>query len=139
MRKYLALFAFLAAFTTASWSAEALCLHEKNTVEEAHCLSVELDKADKVLADYLDAAKQRIASENNGKPQLDPAQEAWLHYRSLQCGDVYTYWEAGSYRYRADLECEIELTHARTREIWSAYLRNFGGSPDLRPEPGKDE
>jgi uncharacterized protein YecT (DUF1311 family) len=131
----LAVFFLTGAFMTTAGAVELLCLHEKNTVEEAQCLSGELDKANKVLADYLDTAKQRVANENNGKPQLATEQDAWLHYRSLQCGGVYTYWEAGSYRYRAELECEIELTHARTHEIWSAYLRNFGSSPHLRPEP----
>jgi uncharacterized protein YecT (DUF1311 family) len=135
MRKHLAVFLSMSVFAATAGAAEPLCLHEKNTMDEARCLSGELDKSNKLLADYLDAAKQRVANENNGKPQLDAAQDAWLNYRSLQCGGVYAYWEAGSYRYRADLECEIELTHARTHEIWSAYLRNFGSTPHLRREP----
>jgi uncharacterized protein YecT (DUF1311 family) len=47
---------------------------------------------------YLDAARQRIAREDNDKPQLDAVQDAWLHYRSLQCGGVYADCEAGSVR-----------------------------------------
>jgi hypothetical protein len=57
---------------TAASAGELLCAHEKNTMEEAQCLSGELDKANKVLADYLDAAKQRVTRESNGKPPLRP-------------------------------------------------------------------
>jgi uncharacterized protein YecT (DUF1311 family) len=135
MRKYVAFFFFMGFFLADVRASDPLCLHAKNTVEETQCLSGELDKANKVLTEYLNAAKERIARESSGKPQLDAAQDAWLHYRSAQCGDVYTYWEAGTYRYRADLECEIELTRSRTHDIWFAYMRNFGTSPPLRPEP----
>lgn len=135
MRRYVVFFLFMGAFMVDAQASETLCLQAKSTVEETQCLSGVLDKDKKVLADYLNAAKERVAKEDSGKPQLDAAQDAWLHYLSAQCGDVYTYWEAGSYRYRADLECEIELTRARTHQIWSAYLRNFGTTPHLRPEP----
>lgn len=91
----MAVFLPAGVFVAAAGAAEHPCLDAKNMVEETQCLSAELDKANNVLANYPDAAKQRIGEENNGKPQLDTAQEAWLRYRSVQCGDVYTYWEAG--------------------------------------------
>ena len=122
-------------FMPVAGAAEPLCLQAKNTVEDTQCLSGELDKANKVLAEYLNTARERIAKENSAKPQLDASQDAWLRYRLAQCGDVYTYWQAGTYRYRASLECEIALTRSRTRDIWSAYLTYFDNTPPLRPEP----
>ena len=114
---------------------QLLCLDANNTFDEAKCLNQELDKANSVLAEYLATAQQQIDKQNSRKPQIAAAQEAWLKYRDAQCGDVYTYEEAGSYRYRAELECEIEATRSRTHEIWSAYMRTFGTSLPLRPEP----
>jgi len=129
MLKPFAAFFIAAFFMLGARAAEPICLNAANTVEETQCMSAELDKADKILAEYLSAAKDRLAKEDMGKPQLDAAQEVWLKYRSAQCGDVYTYWAAGTYRYRAELECEIEATRSRTHEIWSAYMKNFGTSP----------
>ncbi len=114
---------------------QLLCLDSKNTLEETQCLNKELDKANKVLAEYLATAQAQINKQNSGKPQIAATQEAWLKYRQAHCGDVYTYEEAGTYRYRADLECEIEATRSRTHEIWSAYMRTFGTSLPLLPEP----
>jgi uncharacterized protein YecT (DUF1311 family) len=114
---------------------QLLCLNTKNTIEETQCLSQELNKENGVLAKYLATAQEQINKQNSGKPQIAAAQEAWLKYRQAQCADVYTYEEAGTYRYRADLECEIEATRSRTHEIWSAYMRTFGTSLPLLPEP----
>lgn len=114
---------------------QLLCLNSKNTVEETKCLNQEFDKANSVLAEYLSTAQAQINKQNAGKPQLAAAQAAWLKYREAQCGDVYAYEERGSYRYRAELECEIEATRSRTHEIWSGYMRTFGTSLPLRPEP----
>jgi uncharacterized protein YecT (DUF1311 family) len=136
MRQYASAFISAVVFLAPAGAAELLCAHAKNTIDEARCLSGELDRVDKVLAEYLNAAKERLARENAAKPQLDAAQDAWLKYRSAHCGDVYTYWEAGSYRYRAELECEIKLTRSRTHDIWAAYLTYADSTPALRPEPG---
>lgn len=114
---------------------QLLCLNAKNTVEETKCLNQEFDKANSVLAEYLSTVQAQINKQNAGKPQLAAAQAAWLKYREAQCGDVYAYEERGSYRYRAELECEIEATRSRTHEIWSGYMRTFGTSLPLRPEP----
>lgn len=134
MSRYIAL-ACIGVVTANASASELLCEKAINTVEETQCLSAELEKSNKTLTDYLAVAKERIARENSGKPQLDAAQAAWLQYRSAQCGDVYKYREAGTYRNRAELECEIELTRSRTHHIWKAYLTYFGTTPPLRPEP----
>lgn len=135
MHKQAMVFIAAAAFTAGAAASERLCVDSRNTVEETECLNGELAKAEKVLADYLGAAKERIAKENEGVPKLDAAQSAWTRYRSAQCGDVYRYWEQGTYRYRAELECDIALTRSRTHDIWSAYLVYGDSTPPLRPEP----
>jgi uncharacterized protein YecT (DUF1311 family) len=128
--------AFIVMLAAKAETPQLLCLDSKNTVEETQCLNKELDRANKVLAEYLATAQAQINKQNSGKPQIAATQETWLKYRQAQCGDVYTYEEAGTYRYRADLECEIEATRSRTHEIWSAYMRTFGTSLPLLPEPG---
>jgi uncharacterized protein YecT (DUF1311 family) len=113
---------------------QLLCLHTKDTVEEAKCLNQELDKANSILADYLKTAQERMDRQNAGMPQMAKAQQAWLAYRDAHCGDVYAS-EEGSYRFRAELECRIEATRSRTHAIWSAYIRTFGTDAPARPEP----
>lgn len=137
MHKYIVIgcLLFVAMIAARAEKPQLLCLDAKNTLDEAKCLKHELDKADSVLAEYLAAAQEQIDKQNSGKPQIAAAQEAWMKYRNAQCGDAYTYEAAGSYRYRAELECEIEATRSRTHEIWSAYMRTFGTSLPLRPEP----
>jgi uncharacterized protein YecT (DUF1311 family) len=137
MRRYIAACCLTFVFMTAAGNEkpQLLCLHAKSTVEETQCLNQELEKANSVLAEYLNTAREQINKQNSGKPQIDAAQDAWLKYRYAQCGDVYTYQEAGTYRYRAELECDIEATRSRTHDIWSAYMRTFGTSLPLRPEP----
>lgn len=116
-------------------SPQSLCLQSQSRVEETKCLSKELDKSKAVLSEYVKAAQQQIDRQNAGKPQLAAVQNEWEKYRSDQCQNAYDYQEAGTYRYRAGLECEIEATHSRTHEIWSAYMRTFGTSAPIRPEP----
>lgn len=114
---------------------QLLCLQAKDTLAEAECLNQELRKADKTLSEYLATAQGKIDKQNNGKPQIAASQDAWLKYRDAQCGEVYAYEEGGSYRYRAELECEIEATRSRTHAIWSAYIRVFGTDTPVLPEP----
>ena len=114
---------------------DKLCHDQKNDMEDMACMSAEAEKADKKLAKYFEAAKARIASDTSIRLSLDDAQKAWLNYRSLQCGDVYKYWLDGTYRYRASLQCQIDLTQERTRDLWSAYLTHVDSTPPILAEP----
>lgn len=137
MRRYLVACCLSLVVMTAAKAEkpQLLCLHTKDTVEEAKCLNQELDKANSILADYLTTAQERMNRQNAGIPQMAKAQEAWLKYRDAHCGDVYASEEGGSYRFRAELECRIEATRSRTHAIWSAYIRMFGTDVPARPEP----
>jgi len=115
--------------------AEVVCGAARNTIEETQCMSDEINKADKKLADYLQAAKARIERENEVQLRLNAAQDAWVQYRKVHCGDVYTYWSQGTTRYRQSAQCQIDLSRERTHDIWAAYLTFFGTTPPLLPEP----
>lgn len=124
------------SFVLISASAKAaVCNDAKNTVEIRECMSTEVDKADKKLIKYIEAAKTHIANDKTIELSLDEAQKSWANYRSMQCGDVYKYWGDGSYRYYASLQCMIDVTQKRTHDIWSAYLTFLDSTPAILPEP----
>jgi uncharacterized protein YecT (DUF1311 family) len=98
-------------------------------------MSAEIDKADKALRGYLDAAKERLSRDKVKGLNLDAAQAEWSRYRTMHCGDVYLYWVEGTYRYRASAQCQIDLARSRTHDIWAAYLTFVDSTPALLPEP----
>jgi uncharacterized protein YecT (DUF1311 family) len=126
--------AFSFILTTAS--AEGLVCHDSaDTIKERDCMSTEVDKADKKLSEYIEAAKDRISEDSTVMLSLTETQKAWLSYRTAHCGDVYAYWSQGTYRYRASLQCMLDLTKERTHDIWSAYLTYVDSSAAILPEP----
>jgi len=129
-----AIVSILGVAGTAS-ASEMLCATAQNTVDETKCMSAEIDKADRTLREYLDAAKARISRDQIKGLYLDAAQAEWSRYRKLHCGDVYQYWVDGSYRYRASAQCQIDLARSRTHDIWAAYLTFVDSTPALLPEP----
>jgi uncharacterized protein YecT (DUF1311 family) len=98
-------------------------------------MSAEIDKADKTLREYLEAAKERISRDKITGLNLDATQAEWSRYRTMHCGDVYQYWAEGTYRYRASAQCQIDLARSRTHDIWAAYLTFVDSTPALLPEP----
>lgn len=116
-------------------AAKPVCHDSKDNVADIDCMSAEVDKAGEKLADYLATAKEHIATNKTQGISLDAAQAEWLRYRAAHCGDVYQYWIDGTYRHRASAQCMLDLTRARTRDIWSAYLRFRDSTAPLRPEP----
>ncbi|WP_147418206.1 lysozyme inhibitor LprI family protein [Salinisphaera sp. Q1T1-3] len=106
-----------------------------NTLEIQTCMAKKLDKANTRLARYLTAAQARIDKDFGSRPNLKTAQAAWVHYRELECGDVFELWAQGTYRTTASSECMLRLTKERTHEIWQAYLTYQDSTPPLLPEP----
>ena len=92
-------------------------------------------RAEAKLSKYIEAAKVEANGLSSEPPKLDETQKLWLQYRQQQCGDAYLFWLAGSYRYAASLQCQLELTRSRTHEVWSTFLVRFGNSPPVLPEP----
>lgn len=135
MKRYLVVVLTTFSFAATAAPEELLCRDAKNTIEDIKCMSAEVDKANKTLREYLDAAKERIARDKITGPNLDATQAEWSRYRTMHCGDVYQYWAEGTYRYRASAQCEIDLARARTHDIWAAYLTFVDSTPALLPEP----
>ncbi|MFZ6718589.1 lysozyme inhibitor LprI family protein [Undibacterium sp. Ji49W] len=115
--------------------AEALCAAAQNTLEDSLCMADEVARADKKLDTYLQAAKTRLKKDGDSKLNLDIAHSAWTQYRTKHCGDVYTYWEQGSIRYRQSAQCQLDLIQSRTHDIWKAYLTYADTTPPVLPEP----
>ena len=127
-----AVIAFSAAFTLVH--AEPLCPGANATPESHKCMEAAIANAEAKLSKYIEAAKVQ-ANGLSEPPKLDATQKLWLQYRQQQCGDAYLFWLAGTYRYEASLQCQLELTRSRTHEIWSTFLVRFGNSPPVLPEP----
>lgn len=68
-------------------------------------------------------------------PNLSAAQSAWSSYRTAQCGDVYSHWGTGAFRYEAALQCNLELTRERTHDLWAGYFTHQDSAPPVLPEP----
>ena len=115
--------------------AEALCANMSDAQKETQCMTGEVDKANKKLANYLQAAKSRLQQEGRKRLNLDTTQKAWEAYRSAHCGDVYTFWADGSIRHRQIAQCQLDLTLSRTHDVWQAYLTFADSTPPLLPAP----
>lgn len=136
MKSHLIAVVLIVGFATAAAAAaEPLCYDSKNTFEDTKCMIAEMEKADKVLQEYLEAAKARLSRDKVKGLSLDAAQAEWSRYRTIHCGDVYQYWVEGTYRYRASAQCEIDLARSRTHDIWTAYLTFVDSTPALLSEP----
>ncbi|MFZ6745390.1 lysozyme inhibitor LprI family protein [Undibacterium sp. JH2W] len=124
---------YLMANTTAH--AKALCANMSATQKETQCMAGEVDKANKKLSSYLQAAKSRLQQTSQSRINLETTQKAWEDYRSAHCGDVYTFWAGGGIRYRQIAQCQLDLTLNRTRDVWQAYLTFADSTPPLLPAP----
>ncbi len=109
--------------------AQAFCEHTGSTAEKERCLIVELATAESELERYLE--RSRGALDGAGKLALDEAQRSFRAYRTAQCKTLSDQQEA-PLRSSAKLACACELTHRRTREVWTTYQKD--ASQGL-PEP----
>ena len=114
-----------------------------NTLEINACLSARLDRAQRRLDDYHQAAVERHSTgeENNDAVRLgiEASQSAFEAYRVIECSTVYEYWKEGTIRNAMHIQCLIRLTDERTHAIWQSWLRFMDSTPPLRPEPAPTE
>ena len=132
----------LAAAAPAAAQAPAPHCPGDNTVEIDQCMAADLAKADRELARYLAAARQRLKADASDSSDaraalagLVKAQTAWKAYRKAECDSVYLYWQAGTIRGAMALTCEIDLTRQRTHQVWSQWLTFMDSTPPILPEP----
>ena len=100
------------------------CLFADDSKEEKLCISNEADRAEKMMAEYLQAAKEAIAGDDSLRQQLSDSQAAWLDYRKEQCDNELLWAKLGKrpFSFRSGMECQLDLTQSRTRDIWAVYL-----------------
>lgn len=114
---------------------EEHCAEAVSTIEINQCLYDQVLQAEQQQEDYLTAARQQLAEEDQALTAMEQAQESWLTFRNAHCAAVYMLWQDGSIRGAMHNQCLLEHTRARTRDIWQVYLTAMDGSDPLLPDP----
>lgn len=106
----------------------------------AACLMGELDRLDREVVRYMQAARDLIrdgvarasaagsqyeaGSYREALDQLDIAQSRWLEYREAHCA-MMAKQITGSGAGAAPYRCKVRLTNERLREIWGSTQTNL--------------
>ena len=115
------------------------CAESDSTSSLRLCLGAELTEARRLLALYLEAAREewayRPATEGTAEEremldaynraipdELNRAQMAWDAYVEAHCSAVGAVWTNGSGRAAAELDCRLRQVRDRTTEVWRVYL-----------------
>lgn len=113
------------------------CADAKTTVEMNTCLARASNAAELEMNRYLVAARKRAAADGAMVAKaFDEAQARWIAWRKGECDAVYAHWQGGTIRGAMLLGCRIELTEARTRQLWKTWLTYPDSTPPILPEPG---
>lgn len=118
--------------------AESSACDEANRHLSDACLIAQADRADADEKRYEAMARMRLRKDAASEATLrdfDAAAKAWTTYRRRECDAVYESWGFGTARFAENASCSIDITRARTHELWSRWLTNFGGAPPDLPEP----
>ena len=132
LKRTLALLSLLLSFPVI---AKSDCASAFTTLEINACLNEELQDKKDIMQQYLAAAKQRYSDETKVVTAIEAGQSAWEANKTSHCDSVYTIWMDGTIRGAMTLSCQINLTEARTHEIWSSYLTYMDSTPSIMPEP----
>lgn len=138
MNKYL--IACLAILSSPTLSASAVidCGDAQTTIEINQCAAMELESAQAVLAEYLQASYEHHADDPELVKSIKAAQKDWQAYLASHCDAVYMQWRDGSIRGVMTLSCKTKLTKQRTHEIWENFLTYMDNSPPVMPAPESD-
>lgn len=107
------------------------------TLEVERCLGQELTQEDDQRARYYAAALKRLRDghEPDVASELAGSERQWLAYRHAECGAVFDNWASGTIRVAKELQCETDLTRARTLAIWKNWLTYADNTPPILPRP----
>lgn len=112
------------------------CADAKTTVDMNMCLARASNAAEVEMNRYLVAARKRASADGvTVVKAFDEAQARWLAYRKGECDAVYAHWQDGTIRGAMLLDCRIELTQARTHQLWKTWLTYMDSTPPILPEP----
>lgn len=119
-----------------AFAMPSTCPFAEDSKEEKLCISFEADQAERTMKVYLQAAKEAVATDASLVQQIINSQAAWLDYRKEQCDNEILWAKLGRkpLSFRSGMECQLDLTHNRTRDIWAVYLSRADPGPTL-PEP----
>lgn len=132
LKRFLIMLSLLLSFPVI---AENDCASAFTTLEINACLNERLQSKKAIMQQYLDSAKQRYSDESDIISAIEAGQSAWEAYKTSHCDSIYILWMDGSIRGAMSLSCQINLTEARTHNIWSSYLTYMDDSPAILPEP----
>ncbi|AOE48780.1 lysozyme inhibitor LprI family protein [Kangiella sediminilitoris] len=132
------IFITLCGLTLAANAQEINCDEVYTTRDMNHCASAELDSAERIMGQYLEAGKKRYSNDEIVLKSITEAQGAWLAYRKAHCGSVHDVWREGTIRSVMSISCSTELTKKRTHEIWDTYLTYMDSTSPILPEPSLD-
>ena len=131
------LLALAMAISLQTGNVQADC--DGNTIEIDACLSARLERAQRRLDDYQQAAIDRYSTgegnEDAVRLGIEASQSAFGAYRAIECSSVYERWKEGTIRNAMNIQCLIRLTDERTHTIWRNWLRYMDSTPPIRPEP----
>jgi uncharacterized protein YecT (DUF1311 family) len=110
-----------------------------NTLEMNACEAEKLDRADKRLQKYLQAAIARH-TDDDGKYDsvalvIQSSQTAFEAYREIECNAVLEDWKDGTIRTVMTLDCQLALTNQRTQTVWANWLQYMDSTPPILPKP----
>ena len=111
------------------------CNNAMTTIEINRCMSLELEKVESVMDNYLAKSKEQYLKDDISLKSIEKSQVTWLNYRESHCNAVYDTWREGTIRNSMSIGCQIDLTQKRTKELWKYYLTYMDSSPAILPEP----
>jgi uncharacterized protein YecT (DUF1311 family) len=109
-------------------SAPISCDRAVTTMDMRRCASRALEQAKRDLSRYIEEARRLAAN----RALLDSAQAAWERFREMTCRAAGSQREGGTMKPVVVLNCLLDLTRRRLREVYDDYLRT---STTVLPEP----
>lgn len=135
MNKYLIAGLSLLSSPILSASAGVDCQNARTTIEINQCAATELESAQAMLDEYLQASFEHHADDPELVAAIKTAQKDWQSYMTSHCDAIYTQWRDGTIRGVMSLSCKTQLTRQRTHEIWANFLTYMDQSTPVLPEP----
>ncbi|WP_174284861.1 lysozyme inhibitor LprI family protein [Sphingomonas bacterium] len=116
-----------------------------STPDDQACQNEKLAKANKLLSQYMAAARQRAieidsyvgsnAMEAGAVKAFDQAKVAWETYRDAECSAVSREYAGGTIAGSFATICLTRLTETRAYTVWEQWLVAVDGSTKLPPPP----
>lgn len=111
------------------------CENAWTSLDINKCMHIELSKAEEEMQRYLNKSLERYKEDDVSIESIKNGQTAWEQYRDTHCSALFSIWRSGTIRTAMRLGCKIELTHTRTKVLWTSFLTYVDSTPALLPMP----